>query len=244
MTVSTTPAPARTDRATTASAAVPQTDPAARTRGSRPLAALLLAAPLLLAGGVVLHPDDTHGVEHTLDAVGGSQQLLWSAIHLLEPAAWMLIGITLLFALPRMASDRGRRLLTTAAVFAAIGFSSIALLVYSHGEAFLFMAATDVPASTYEPLFEQYETGFPLAALPSLLGRVGLLLAAIGLIRARTVPVWAAALLLVPAFALGSTGGLPLAIGIPALFGPLVVAVAVIARRVAATGGPALHTGR
>ena len=242
MTVSTTPAPARTDRTTTPVAAQTQADD--RTRGSRPLAALLVAAPLLLAGSVALHPDDTHGVEHTLRAVGGDDQLLWSLIHLLEPIAWLLNGFTLLLALPRMASGRGRRLLSIAAVFAAIGFPSLALIVYSHGEAFLFMAATDVAPSTYGPLFEQYETGFPLAAIPSLFGRVGLLLAAIGLIRARTIPMWAACLVLVPAFALGSTGGLPLAIGIPVLLGPLVVAFGVCARRIATTGGPALHTGR
>lgn len=244
MSVSTTPAPARTDVAVTSSTAVPPTGTAAPTRGSRPLATLLLAAPALLAGGIALHPDDTHGVEHTLRAVGGSQQLLWSVIHLVEPVAWMLMGVTLLLALPRMAADRGRRLLSVAAVFAAIGFPAIALIVYSHGEAFLFMAATDVQASTYGPLFEQYETGFPLAALPSMLGRVGLLLAAIGLLRARTIPVWAATLLLVPAFGLGSTGGLPLAIGIPVTLGPLLVAFGFCARRIAATGGPALHTGR
>ena len=243
MSVSTTPAPARTDRTTARSTVAPQTDDTP-VRGSRPLAALLLAAPALLAGGIALHPDDTHGVEHTLRAVGGDQQVMWSVIHLLEPIAWLLMGVALLLALPRMASGRGRRLLSTAAVFAAIGFPAIALIVYSHGEAILFMAATDVPASTYGPLFEQYESGFPLAALPSLLGRVGLLLAAIGLFRARTVPVWAAALLLVPALALGSTGGLPLAVGLPVLFGPLLVALGMIARRVATTGGPALHTGR
>ena len=103
-----------------------------------------------------------------------------------------------------MASGRGRRLLSLAAVLAAIRFS----------------------------------------AIPSLLGRIGLLLAAIGLLRARTVPAWAAALLLVPAVALDSTGGLPLALGIPVLLGPLVVAFGPMARRIAATGRPALHTGR
>ena len=241
MTVSTTPAPARTDRPTTATAE-PTTQK--RSGGSKPLAALLLAAPLLLAGSIALHPDDTHGVEKTLGAVGGDDKLLWSVIHLLEPTAWMLMGLTLLFALPRMASGRGRRLLSIAAVFAAIGFPSLALIVYGHGEAFLFMASTDVAPSVYEPLYEKFERGFPLAAIPSLLGRIGLLLAAIGLMRARTIPMWAAGLLMVPAFALGSTGGLPLAIGLPILLGPLLVGLGFCARRIATTGGPALHTGR
>ena len=241
MTVSTTPAPARTDRPTTVATPTPDA-PAAR--GSKPLATLLMAAPVLLAGSIAVHPDDTHGVEKTLAAIGGDEKVLWGLIHLAEPVAYLMLGITLLLALPRMAAGRGRRLLSVGGVLAAIGFSSIALIVYGHGEAFLMMASTDVEPSVYAPLFEKFETGMPLAALPSMLGRLGLLLAAIGLLRARTVPVWAAAALFVPAFALGSTSALPLAIGLGVAFGPLLVAFGACASRIATTGGPALHSGR
>jgi hypothetical protein len=240
LTVTTTPVPARTDR-TAAPAPAPE---AAQTRGSRPLAALLLAAPVLLGASIALHPDDTHGVHRTLTAIGGNEAVRWGLIHLLEPIAWLLMGVTLLLALPRMASGRGRRLLSIAAVFTAIGFPSIALIVYAHGEAFLHMAGTDVAPDTYGPLFEKFENGFPLAAIPSMLGRLGLLLAAIGLLRARTVPMWAAGLLVVPAFLLGSTSGLPLVLGLGVVLVPLMVALGFCARRIASTGGPALHTGR
>lgn len=241
MTVTTTPAPARTDRGSTAATA---TAGAAQPRGSRALATLLLTAPVLLGASIGLHPDDTHGVERTLNAISGDDTVRWGVIHLLEPIAWLLMGVTLLLALPRMASGRGRRLLSTAAVLAAIGFPSIALIVYAHGEAFLHMASTDVAPSTYTALFEKFESGFPLAAIPSLLGRLGLLLAAIGLLRARTVPMWAAGLLVVPAILLGSTGGMPLALGLGVVLVPLMVALGFCARRVASTGGPALHRGR
>ena len=80
----------------------------------------------------------------------------------------------------------------------------------------------------------------PLAALPSLLGRVGLLLAAAGLLRARTVPLWAALLLILPALAMGALGGMPLAVGLPMLFGSLLAALVPCALRVARTGGRAL----
>ena len=243
MTVTTTPAPARTDRiAGSPTATGAPADPAAPTRrgGSRPLAGLLIAAPLLLLGSILLHPDDTHGVEHTLEAVGGAERVLWSAVHLVEPAAWLLLGVTLLLALPRMAGERGRRPLTVAGVLVAIGFPAIALIVYGHGEAFAFMASTDVAPQVYAPLFERFETAMPLAALPSLLGRLGLLVAAAGLLRARTVPVWAALALVVPALALGSTSGLPMAIGLGIVFAPLLVVLGLVARRVATTGGPAL----
>lgn len=234
MTVTTTSPRARTDR----TADVPAR-PAAE-RGSRPLAVLTVAAPLLLAASIALHPDDTGGVERTLTAIGGDDGLRWAAVHLLEPAAWALMGTTLLLALPRMAGRRGRGLLKTAGVLVAVGFTSLAMLVHAHGEAFRHMAATDVDPSTYAALFEQFEVAMPLAALPSLLGRVGLLLATVGLVRARTLPLWAALPLAVPAVLLGSTGGLPLLVGVPLLLGPLVLTLGAVARRVATTGGPAL----
>jgi hypothetical protein len=237
VTITTTSPRARTDRTADADAAA---TPSTTERGSRPLAVLTVAAPLLLGTAITLHPDDTGGVERTLTAIGGDDGVRWAAIHLLEPAAWALMGITLLLVLPRMAGQRGRGLLKTAGVFSAIGFPALAMLVYAHGEAFRFMAATDVDPSTYDALFEQFEVAMPLAALPSLLGRLGLLLATIGLLRARTVPRWAALPLFVPAVLLGSTGGLPLALGLPLLLGPMLLSLAVVARRVAVTGGPAL----
>lgn len=209
-------------------------------RGSRPLAVATVAAPLLLAGGVIAHPDDTRGVEHTLSTIGGDASLAWTVTHLVEPFAWVLFGITLLLTLPRMAGARGGTLLKVAGVLSAIGYSAVGFIVYAHGETFRFMAATDVEPSVYGPLFEQFEQGMPLAALPSLLGRLGLLLAVIGLVRARTVPIWAALLLVPNVVLMGSVGLLPLALGIALFFGPLVVGLAVCARRVARTGGPAL----
>jgi len=234
VTISTTPVPARTDDAEAA--------PARRFGGSRPLAVLLLTAPVLLSAAVLAHPDDTHGVGATLAAIRGADGLRWALIHLLEPAGWALLGLALLLALPRMAGalGRGRGLLTTAAVACAIGFPAVSLIVYGHGEAFRAMAGTDVAAETYGPLFEQFESGMPLAALPSLLGRVGLLLAAAGLLRARTVPLWAALLLILPALAMGALGGMPLAVGLPMLFGSLLAALVPCALRVARTGGRAL----
>lgn len=82
-----------------------------------------------------------------------------------------------------MAGLGGGRLLKTAGALCAIGFISIALIVYGHGEAFRLMAQTEVEPAVYAPLFEQFENGMPLAAVPSMLGRLGLLLAVIGLVR-------------------------------------------------------------
>jgi hypothetical protein len=200
----------------------------------------LAAAPVLLAAGVAVHPDDAHGVERTMEAIDSSWT--WTFTHLVEPYAWALLGIALLLALPRMAgpTGRGRRLLGTAAWMCAVGYVSLGFIVYGHGEAYRHMAATDVEPAAYTELFDRFNEAIPLAALPSLLGRLGLLLAVIGLVRARTVPVWAAALLMGPVALMGAGGMLPMAVGLSLFFGPLVVGCAVLARRVARTGGPAL----
>ena len=49
-----------------------------------------------------------------------------------------------------------------------------------------------------------------------------------------------AAPLLLGACIAARTGGMPLAVGLPLLLGPLVLTLGVVARRVATTGGPAL----
>jgi hypothetical protein len=156
----------------------------------------------------------------------------------------VLFGVTLLLALPRMAGVRGGRLLKIGAVLSAIGFSSIGFIVYAHGETYRFMAQTlspgSVEPSVYGPLFERFEQAIPLAAFPSLLGRLGLLLAVIGLVRARTVPLWAAVGLLSPVVFMGTGGGLPIALALGLFFVPLLVGIVYIARHVARTGGPAL----
>jgi hypothetical protein len=210
------------------------------TFGSRPLAVATVAAPVALAAGVAVHPDDTHGVEHTLEAIGGDASFAWTFTHLVEPYAWALFGLALLLVLPRMAGAKGGRFLRTAAWMSWVGYTALGLMVYAHGETFRFMAATDVEPSVYAPLFDQFQTSMPLAAMPSLLGRVGLLLAVIGLIRARTVPLWVSLSLLTPVVLMGTMGFLPYWLGMALFFGPLVVGMAGLALRVARTGGPAL----
>ena len=236
MTVTTTPVPARTD-APTADVERP-----VRTRGgSRPLAVALLAAPLALLGGILLHPDDAHGFTRTMEVVRDGQ-LQWGAVHLLEPAAWVLLGLAMLLAMPRLAAERGRRPLVAGGVLCAVGFTSIGLIVYGHGEAFLHLSALDPEVTAgYAPLFERFETGMPLAAVPSLLSKVGLLLVAAGLVRARTVPLPVALGVVVAAVVMGGlVAGLPFGLGFVVTFGPFVALALCAFRRLATTGGPAL----
>lgn len=232
------PAPVVTSATPTASS----TDRATRgRRGSRPLAALTALAPLTVPVAVLLHPDDTGGAKATLDALAGDERALWAATHLLEPLAWLGLGTALLLALPRLAPGRGRRLVTIGAPLAFVGYVCIAFIVYGHGEAFLHMSADGVDRTAMGPLFDIYEDGMPLAALPSLLSRLGVVVAAVGLIRARTIPLWAPLLLLASpfTFSAGATD-LPLLVSIPLAFAPLVAPLALIARKVAVEGGPAL----
>ena len=223
------------------------TAPAETTRGSRLLAGLSVLAPVLVGTGVLFHPDDTKGAEHTLEHLAGDERTMWTIVHLVEPFAWLLLATTLLLALPRLVADggRGRRLVSIGSVLAFIGFVSIAFIVYSHGEAFLFMSADGVDRDAMEPLFKQFETGMPLAALPSLLSRIGLIVAGIGLLRSRTVPRWVGVLLLIAPFTMqAGSAGLPVVLSIVLFLGPLVAAMGGVAGRIATTGGPALPTAR
>jgi len=215
----------------------------ARTRagGSPILAKLFLAAPVLLGTAVAIHPDDTHGSVHTLAHIAGDDRGRWIAAHLLEPFSWLLLGVVLLFTLPRLAPGRGRRLAVPAAVLGIIGAVAIGFIVYAHGEAFVFMTNTHIDHHTLQPLFDQFEEkGFPLAAIPSLGYRLGVLLGGIGLFRARTVPRWAAVLLSVSAVTLSAGSGAPVPVMIALAVGPMLAVAIASYRTIATTGGPAL----
>jgi hypothetical protein len=84
------------------------TAPAETTRGSRLLAGLSVLAPVLVGTGVLFHPDDTKGAEHTLEHLAGDERTMWTIVHLVEPFAWLLVATTLLLALPRLVADGGR----------------------------------------------------------------------------------------------------------------------------------------
>ena len=242
MSTVTTSVPTTTPTTGTAASAA-AASPAAR-GGSRLLAAVTAVAPLTVAGGVMLHPDDTQGVHHTLTHIAGDDRVMWMVTHLVEPFGWLLVGATLLLALPRLAPGRGRRIVAPAALLAFVGYASMAFIVYGHGEAFLFMSTSGIDYAAMEPLFEQFESGMPLAAIPSLGAGLGVILAGIGLLRARTVPRWAASLLIVApvVFALFPKDVLPMAATAVIIFAPLVAGLAGLAPRIANSGGPALPT--
>lgn len=84
----------------------------------------------------------------------------------------------------------------------------------------------------------------PTAAHPDTHGAEATLTAIGGLRRARTVPVVTGTALVVPVVLLGAGGSLPLLLGLPLVFGPIVGCSACIARRVARNGGPALGSAR
>lgn len=218
--------------------------PAARRRGgSRPLAVAAVAAPLLLAAGVVLHPDDDAGAERLLPELAESP-LRWALVHMVEPFAWLLLGVVMLLVLPRLAAGRGRRLVVTGGVMCMASFGALGMLTYSHGEAYLFMSQTDTAPAVYAALYDTYLNGVPMAAPFAPLGTLGLAIAAIGLLRARTLPRWSPVLLFVTPVTMLSAGNFGPVIGPIVFLAPLLALLVPAARVVARTGGPALPTGR
>ena len=233
--------PATTTSATGAPSSTNVIGARSRAGGSPTLAKLFVAAPALLATAVLLHPDDTHGAGRTLADIAGDDRGRWIAAHLLEPFSWLLLGVVLLFTLPRLAPGRGRRLAAPAGILGVIGAVAIGFIVYAHGEAFVFMTNTHISHHTLAPLFDQFEDkGMPLAAIPSLGYRLGVLLGGIGLFRARTIPRWAAVLLSVSAVTLSAGSGAPLAVSVVLAIGPLLAVAIASYRTIATTGGPAL----
>jgi hypothetical protein len=206
-------------------------------RGSRLLAAAVIAAPLAVATAVTIHPADTGGAARTLARLAGEDRVMWTIAHVLETYGWLFVGTTLLLALPRLAPDRGRRLVVTGAVLAFIGYASLAFVVYGHGEAYLVMSGEGMDPSAMTPVFEQYQDGMPLAAIPSLLARIGVLLAGIGLLFGRRLPYWVAALVTISPLLASVQPTLPLPLGLLAAFGPMTVAMIAAAPKIADAHG-------
>ena len=211
----------------------PTTDrPATRaSKTTRRIARLSVAAPAALATAVLLHPHDTEDAHATLERIAGEDRGRWVLAHLLEPAAWIGLALVLLLV-ARLGRQHGRRLVQAGATMAAIGATAIASLVYSHGEAYLFMTEPGMDRTAMERLYSHSHDAMPLAGPLALLFQLGLILLGVGLLRSRLVPRWAGALLAVTPIVMLASGGAPPAIGAVVLGVPMVAGFAGCAKAI------------
>jgi hypothetical protein len=175
------------------------------------------AVTLVLA--VALHPRDTPEGAATLARIAGGDRVRWMVVHLLEPASWLLLG-AVAFVASRIAAEKGRSLITMGGALAGLGAVSIALIVYSHGEAYLFMSSPGIDLSAMEKLYDRYYHGMPLVGPLGLAFWLGMMVLGIGLYRSGVVPRWAAILLaLAPAVNFAGKALPAVVIGLPLVGG-------------------------
>lgn len=159
---------------------------------------MLLALPVvpavLLVVAVGLHPSDTPDAAATLARIAGPDRGRWAMVHLLEPAAWLLLAAVVLAA-GRIPAAKGRALVRAGGVLGSVGAAAIALIVYSHGEAYLLMTGPGIERMAMEHLYSRFYEGMPLVGPLGLAFWVGMLVLGIGLYRSGSVPRWAAVLL-------------------------------------------------
>lgn len=190
-----------------------------------------VAAPLALAAAIALHPLDSSNAAESLARVADVDRARWATIHLLEPAAWLLVSLVLVAA-SRLGDGPGRSLIRAGGVLGAIGAASTALIVYAHGEAILFMTGNGMDRAAMESLYSHYHDAMPLAGPLGLTLHLGLFLLGVGLYRTRAVPRWASVALAVVPFTLMATGAAPAVITALVGAGPLVVGLAGAARAI------------
>ena len=195
------------------------------------LAVLVAVAPVLRMFGIVFHPHDTADAVATIAHVD-AVSVQWALVHLLEPYGMLLLGVAG-FVLLRLAPTRGRRVATAGAVLFGVGCAALAMVVYSHGEAYLFMTHPSVDAGDVTDLYRRFDSGVPLGApfIPAF--NLGALLLGIGLFRAGTVSRVAAAVFAVSTVAPSVVPQDNLVISGLLGMAPMVAAMAVLAVAIA-----------
>lgn len=163
----------------------------ATSRAGRRIARLAVAAPVALVVSVMLHPNDTTDAADTLGRVAGEDRTRWILAHLLEPISWLLLAVVLLIA-TRVGKDAGRRLIQAGGYLGAAGAAAIALIVYSHGEFYLFMTEPGMDRAAMEQLYAHAQSAMPLVAPFAGAFQAAMLFLGIGLFKSRAVPRWAA----------------------------------------------------
>lgn len=191
---------------------------------------LVAAAPAALAAAVMLHPHDTADAAATLAKVGGDDRLRWSLAHVAEPVAWLAMAVAFGAIAHRLGRGPSGRLIRAGAWLGAVGAAAIALVVYSHGEAYLFMTERGIDVAAMHGLYEQYYEGTPLIGPLALAFQLGMAVLGVGLFRSPAVPRWAGiAVVLTPLLMLAAGGAAPAVSGL--IIGiPLVAAFAAVDR--------------
>lgn len=189
---------------------------------------LLLAGPLLFDLGYALHPSLPMDVDDALAAVADVRTRFVAAKVLVAVGGLITIALVLTYR-RLLVPARGRTLATVAAVMVAVGMAANSLSQATHGYLLYWASGPDVERAAGADVVAAAESSTELVTLPVSfwsvpLFAVGLLLTAVALWRAGTVPRWVPFGIVVAGLAGGAIGT-----------GPLMLAVLVVDVAVAAT---------
>lgn len=213
-------------RPTAAAAPDPRT-----TRARRLLCAAALAlAPVLLLVAALVELDVSDTAATAAGQIAGhrgrfllGEMLFAAGVAALIPGA---------IALASLVRGRGAAWMTTGACMVAVGGGSMALGIWAYGVVGYVGTSSGVPRSALVALLDKGDNS-PVVGLSWILGAgalLGMIVVAVGLIRARAVPLWEPILLIVAPIltffggggVLGAFLGLPLVIALVALAGEVV----------------------
>lgn len=176
----------------------------------------LIAAPLVLLVGQLIHPVDKTDAADELAVVARNLDR-WYAAHLILLVSLVLM-IPAVLGLAHLIHERRSTLAYTGGALSLIGVVAVAAVVGADGIAGYFVAAAAPDSPSSVSVFDRLLNGgrmLPLYLATLLLG-LGLLTLAVGLYRAKVVAPWSA-------LAIG-LGGIVIDIGFPAGVAAIVVA--------------------
>lgn len=207
-------------------------------RGWLALCALLLAGPVLFDLGYALHPTLPMDVDAALAAVADVRTR--HAAAKVAVAFGGLLIVALVLAYRRwLVPSRGRAVATVGAALVAVGMTANALSQATHGYLLYWASDPGVAPSAGADVVAAAEASTAPVTLPVSfwsvpLFAVGLLLVAVALWRAGTVPRWVPVGMVVAGVAAGAIGTGPLMLGVLVLDVAVAgVALAHVARRAA-----------
>jgi hypothetical protein len=192
------------------------------------LCALLLAGPVLFDLGYALHPSLPADVDAALAEVADVRTRHAAAKMMVAVGGLLLIALVLAYR-RWLVPGRGRGLATVGAALVAVGSAANALSQATHGYLLYWASDPGVAPPAGVAVVETAEASTDLVTLPVSffsipLFALGMVLMAIALWRAGTVPRWVPVGMVVACLAAGAIGT-----------GPLMLAVLVLDLAVAAT---------
>jgi hypothetical protein len=204
---------------TTAAVSAPTRDPARHWLFT--VGALLLAGPILFDLGYALHPTLPMDVEAALADVVDVRTQHAAAKAMVAFGGLLMIALFVIYR-RWLVPSRGRAVATVGTALLALGLAANSLSQSTHGYLLYWASAPEVDPAAGVDVVSEAESATALVTLPVSFWSVpvfavGLVLVAVALWRAGSVPRWVPVGMVVAGVAAGAIGTGPLMLGVLAL---------------------------